>query len=107
MAYELLHRMQNKRNGKVGQMAMKFDISKAYDRVEWGFLRNIMIKLGLDRRWVNMAMETITTTSYFVIINGEPKGFIFPSRGIKQGDLLLPHLFLSCAEGLSSLPEKS
>jgi len=76
MAYKLLHKMQNKRNGKVGQIAMKLDISKAYDRVEWGFLWNIMIKLGLDHRWVNMAMEMITTASYSVIINGEPKGFI-------------------------------
>ena len=34
VAYELLHRMRNKRRGKVGQMAVKLDVSKAYDRVE-------------------------------------------------------------------------
>ena len=38
IAYELLHRMQNRRKGRMGQMAVKLDISKAYDRVEWGFL---------------------------------------------------------------------
>ena len=71
-------------------MAVKLDISKAYDRVEWDFLRHIMIKLGFDTRWVKLAMETVCTTSYSVLINGEPKGYINPSRGIKQGDPLCP-----------------
>ena len=38
VAYEILHRMRNRRGGKVGQMAVKLDISKAYDRAEWSFL---------------------------------------------------------------------
>ena len=84
-------------------MAIKLGISKAYNRVEWGFLRNIMIKLGFDVRWIQLAMETVCTASYSVLINGEPKGYINPSRGIKQGDPLSPYLFLLCAEGLSSL----
>ena len=103
VAYEILHRMRNKRRGKKGQMAIKLDISKAYDRVEWEFLHRIMLKLGLDSKWVQVAMETVCTASYSVLINGEPKGFITPSRGIKQGDPLSLYLFLLCAEGLSSL----
>lgn len=62
-----------------------------------------MIKMGLDERWVALAMETVTATSYFVLINGEPKGFIKPTRGIKQGDLLSPYLFMLYAEGLSTM----
>ena len=58
VAFEVLHRMRNKRSGKKGQMAVKLDISKAYDRVKWSFLRQMMIKLGFDGRWVNLAMET-------------------------------------------------
>ena len=72
VAYELLHRMRNRRRGRMGQMAIKLDISKAYDRVEWGFLRQIMLKLGFSPRWMHLAMETLTIASYSVLINGEP-----------------------------------
>ena len=66
-----------------------------------------MLKLGLDRRWVDITMETITIASYSILINGEPKGFITPTRVIKQGDPLSPYLYLLCAEGLSALLRKA
>ena len=52
-------------------------------------------------------METVCTASYSVLINGEPKGFIKPSRGIKQGDPLSSYLFLLCVKGLSALLRKA
>ena len=107
VAFEILHRMRNKRTGKKGQMAVKLDISKAYDRVEWNFLRQMMVRLGFDERWVELAMETVRTATYSILINGEPKGFVQPSRGIKQGDPLSPYLFLLCAEGLSGMMRKA
>ena len=83
VAYEMLHRLRNKRQWKVGHMAIKLDISKAYDRVEWEFLRNIMLKIGFSAKWVDLAMQGMSSSSYSVLINGEPWGFISPSRGIK------------------------
>ena len=71
-------------------MAIKLDISKAYDRVEWEFLHRIMLKVGLDSKLVQIAMETVCTASYLVLINEEPKGFITSSWGIKQEDPLSP-----------------
>lgn len=99
--------MRNKRKDQVGQMVVKLDISKAYDKVELSFLQEIMLKLGFDPRWIQLAMETITIATYSILINGKPRGFVTPSRGIKQGDLLSPYLFLLCAEGLSTLLRKA
>ena len=103
VAFEVLHKMRNRRKGKRGQMAVKLDISKAYDRMEWCFLEIIMAKLGLNERLIHLAKEIVTTASYSILINGEPRGHIKPSKGIKQDDPLSPYLFIMCAEGLSAM----
>ena len=103
VAFEVLHKMRNRRKGKRGQMAVKLDISKAYDRMEWCFLERIMAKLGLNERLIHLAKEIVTTASYSVLINGEPRCHIKPSKGIKQDDPLSPYLFIMCAEGLSAM----
>ena len=107
VAYEMIHRMRNKQRGKVEHIAIKLDVSKAYDRVEWEFLEKIMLRIGFPEQWVNLAMLTVRTASYSIIINGEPCGYVSPSRGTKQGDPLSPYLFLFCAEGFSSLLRKA
>jgi hypothetical protein len=107
IAFETLHHMHNQRTGKHGSMALKLDMSKAYDRVEWEFLRQVMIKMGFHSQWVSLLMECITTVSYSLLINGEPRGHITPSRGLRQGDPISPYLFLICAEGLNGLLNKA
>ncbi|KAK9988680.1 hypothetical protein SO802_028919 [Lithocarpus litseifolius] len=91
------------REEKKGFMAMKLDMSKAYDRVEWCFLEKILLKLAFQDSWVALIMECITTVSYSILVNGESKGMIKPSKGLHQGDLLSPYLFLFCVEGLNAL----
>ena len=107
VAFELMHGLRNRRRGKLCQMAIKLDMSKAYDRVEWGFLERVMIRMGFERRWINLMMMCVRTTSYSVLLNGEPKGYIKPSQGIRQRDPLSPYLFLLCVEGLSALLRKA
>jgi hypothetical protein len=107
IAFETLHHMHNKRAGKVGSMALKLDMSKAYDRVEWSFLKQVMVRMGFHGRWISLIMECISFVSYSLFINGEPTGHITPTRGLRQGDPICPYLFLLCAEGLNGLIQKA
>ena len=107
LAYETLHTMHGRKKGKNGSLAFKLDVSKAYDRVEWNFLRGIMVRMGFPEIWVDRVMCCVTTPAYSVLINGKPYGTIAPSRGLRQGDPLSPYLFLLCTEGFTSLLQKS
>ena len=103
VTFEAMHHINKKKSGKVGEMELKLDMSKAYDRVGWVFLEKIMQKMGFADKWRALIMKCVTTVSYSIKINGKPRGCIVPSRRIRQGDPLSPYLFLLCVEDLSAL----
>ena len=103
VAFETMHCINQRSKGKEGLMAIKLDMSKAFDRIEWFCLERIMEKLGFHDRWISLMMMCIKSISYSMLLNGEPKGLIHPTRGIQQGDPISPYLFLLCGEGLSAM----
>ena len=107
LAYELTHFLQRRRKGKKGYAAIKLDMSKAYDRVEWNFLQDMMLKLGFNETWIQLVMNCVKTVTYQVRVNGELSEVIIPERGLRQGDPLSPYLFLICAEGFSSMLQEA
>ena len=107
VAYETLHTMHCRRKGRKGALAKKLDISKAYDRVEWEFLKGLMVRLGFLKLWIERVMCCASTPSFSICVNGKAYGTILPTRGLRQGDHLSPYLFLLFAKGFSTLLAKS
>lgn len=59
-AYEILHTRKTRQKDKVVSMAIKLDISKAYNRVEWGYLETAMRKMGFEDKWTRLIMQRIS-----------------------------------------------
>lgn len=89
MVHEIFHSMKLKK-GNGGFMALKVHMEKAYDRVEWSFLIEVLRCFGFSPTWIQWVSQCISTTSFSVLVNGGPIGLFKPQRGLRQGDPLSP-----------------
>ena len=63
-----------KKKGKKVSLALKLDISMAYDRVEWQFLQRIMKKMGFPVVWIERVISCVTTPSFSILVNEKSYG---------------------------------
>ena len=102
---EIIHTLSMKK-GRVGYMAIKVDLKKAYDKMEWSFIREMLINANLPHNLISLIMSCVSSVSTSILFNGGNKEPILLSRGIRQGDPLSPYLFILCMEVLGHLIEE-
>lgn len=103
ITHELLHYLKTSSAEKKCPMAVKTDMSKAYDRVEWAFVSQVLQRLCFHEKLINLVMQCITTVSYSFLINETAYGSVTPQRGIRHGDPISPYIFILCGEVLTGL----
>ncbi|VFQ73141.1 unnamed protein product [Cuscuta campestris] len=93
------HALDRKTNG--GNLIIKVDMAKAFDKLSWEYLEAILAAFGFSSKVITLLMSNLKATSLSILINGQPAGFFHMERGIKQGDPLSPLLYILATEGLT------
>ena len=88
-------------------MMLKLDLSKAFDKLNWNFIGNMLEAFGFHQSWIRWITNLITMPLLLFMLNGVPSNPFNPSRGIRQGDPLSPFLFILMVEGLGHMLSKA
>ena len=69
IAQEIIHGL-GKKKGRIGYMALKIDLEKAYDKLEWSFIRDMLIRVNLPLDIIDLIMSCLSTMSTSILFNG-------------------------------------
>lgn len=99
LVQELMRKYARKRSSP--RCLIKVNLRKAYDSISWSFLQQVLEGLGFPYLFSSWVLECVSMAAYSLIINGNMCGFFKGRRGLRQGDLMSPFLFVLCLEYLS------
>ncbi|XP_058727202.1 uncharacterized protein LOC131598638 [Vicia villosa] len=105
IATEAMHNM-SKKKGKKGYFAIKIDLAKAYDKINWKFIWRVLTEIGLPDNLINIIMHGVTSVETDINWNGSRSDFFRPKHGIRQGDPMSPYLFMLCMDKPSHIIEQ-
>ena len=94
-----------RKRGKQGYMAIKVDLERKFNRMEWSFIHKVLQAFKFPQNLIRMIMSCVTTARISILFNGGALEPFTPSRGLRQGDPLSPYLFILCMEYLGHLIE--
>lgn len=100
IAQEMFHGLRTNKSCQYKFMAIKTNMSKTYDRVEWSFVQALLTKTGIDSQGIQLRMKCIISVQYKVLINGQPRGHIIPKEAYSKRILYFFYLFIMCTEAL-------
>ncbi|GKB31996.1 RNA-directed DNA polymerase, eukaryota, reverse transcriptase zinc-binding domain protein [Tanacetum coccineum] len=95
------------RKQKIKKVAFKIDLQKAYDTINWDFLRVVLEKFGFPEKMVKWITVCVSTTMFSININGEREGYFIGGRGLRQGDPMSPYLFTLVMEAFNLIMRKN
>jgi hypothetical protein len=102
--HEIAHEL---RVGKQEGLLLKLDFEKAYDRVNWDFLQEILLRKGFSARVVHRLLQLVKGGQTAINVNGEIGPYFRNARGVRQGDPLSPILFDFIVDGLAAILAKA
>jgi retron-type reverse transcriptase len=99
-AQECLHNIKTK---KSKALILKLDLKKAFDCIDWDFLRLVLAQTGFNHQLIKWIMSCVDSANLAILVNGESSSFFHMGRGLRQGCPLSPLLFILAMEALSLL----
>jgi hypothetical protein len=89
--HEAIHEMHRKKKSGV---ILKLDFEKAYDKVKWPFLQQVLRMKGFSSKWCSWIEQVVTKGSVGIKVNNGIGHNFQTKKGVRQGILFLPSFLI-------------